>query len=461
MIISKEQIIAEMQDLINRIPNKYYADLLYDSMSLLTIKRSNSGSNTISRPKMRGFVFRIFNGKKYFEIAHPEIFHLKKQVERLLSKIEFFPNVELISHPKHQFDKELPMQRDFTDISIADKVQQMNGYFDLLKSSDDRVKNVFVYFQDSIQERIFYNTENSLLRQVLPRIGLQISTIVTAKGKVDSNKMTISGQGGWEVLDQLTSERLESFAQTSIEIAQATLPPSGILPVICDPSVSGILAHAIFGHGVQGDTIVQDRSYWKQFFNKSVASELVNISDALQSGVYGNYLFDDEGVLSQKTPMVENGILTHYLHSRMTATMLDMPKALRGNGRRQNFMHPIYPRNSNTFIEPGDQSLEEMIADIPHGLLVENGDYGMEEFDGSLQCNSKSGYLIENGELSKRVTGITLSGQARDFLLSITGVSKGPVDFVGLNSRKGLDEWVPVTYGGVHIKADKAFVSPG
>ncbi|MHA1675356.1 MAG: TldD/PmbA family protein, partial [Promethearchaeota archaeon] len=296
---------------------------------------------------------------------------------------------------------------------------------------------------------------------VLPRIGLQISTIVSAKGKVDSNKMTISGQGGWEVLDQLTSERLKSFAKSSIEIAQATLPPSGILPVICDPSVSGILAHAIFGHGVQGDAIVQDRSYWKQFFNKPVASELVNISDSLQSGVYGNYLFDDEGVLSQKTPMVENGILTHYLHSRITATLLDMPKALRGNGRRQNFMHPIYPRNSNTFIEPGDQSLEEMIADIPYGLLVENGDYGMEEFDGSLQCNSKSGYLIENGELSKRVSSIALSGQARDFLLSVNGVSKGPMDFVGINSRKGLDEWVPVTYGGVHIKVEKGFVSPG
>ncbi|MHA1610469.1 MAG: TldD/PmbA family protein [Promethearchaeota archaeon] len=461
MIISKEEIIAEMQSLINNIPDKYYADLLYDSMSLLTIKRSNSGTNTNIKPKMRGFVFRIFNGKKYFEIAHPEIYHLKKQVERLLSRIEFFPDIELIKHPKHQFDKELAMQRDFTEISIADKVQQINGYFDSLKSSNDLVKNVFVYFQDSIQERIFYNTENSLLRQVLPRIGLQISAIVVTKGKIDSNKMTVSGQGGWEVLDQLSPERLESFAQTSIEIAQATRAPSGILPVICDPSVSGILAHAIFGHGVQGDTIVQDRSYWKQFFNKPVASEIVNISDALQSGVYGNYYFDDEGVLSQKTPMVEVGKLTHYLHSRLSATLLNMPDALRGNGRRQNFMHPIYPRNSNTFFEPGDQSLEEMISDIQYGLLVENGDYGMEEFDGSLQCNSKSGFLIENGEVTKRVSGITLSGQARDFLLSISGVSKGPIDFIGLNSRKGLDEWVPVTYGGVYIKADKAFVSPG
>ncbi|MHA1672984.1 MAG: hypothetical protein ACTSYI_05100, partial [Promethearchaeota archaeon] len=199
MIISKEEIIAEIKSLINRIPSKYYADILYDSMSLLTIKHSNSGANTIARPKMRGFVFRIFNGKKFFEIAHPDIFHLKEQVELLLSKIEYINNIELISHPKHQFDKELPMKRDFTEISIADKVQQINSYFDLLKSSDDRVKNVFVNFQDSIQERIFYNTEDSLLRQVLPRIGLQISTIVSAKGKVDSNKMTISGQGGWEV----------------------------------------------------------------------------------------------------------------------------------------------------------------------------------------------------------------------------------------------------------------------
>lgn len=459
--MGKEEIIEEMQEIIHSVPDKYYSDILYDSMSVLTIKRSNSGANTNVKPKMRGFVFRIFNGKKYYEIAHPDIHRLKEQVTRLLSKIDYFKEIELVSYPKHNIDKELKMEKNFTEISIENKIARINQYFDTLKATDPKVKNVYINFQDSIQDRIFYNSENSLLRQILPRVGIQLSCVISANGIVDSNKFTVSGQGGWEILDQITPKRLEDFVASSIEIAQASLPPSGILPIICDPSVTGILAHGIFGHGVQGDTIVEDRSYWKQFYQHRVGSDLVNISDSLQSGVYGNYFFDDEGIPSQKTPIVENGMLTHFLHSRITATLLNMPDALRGNGRRQNFMHPIYPRNSNTYFEPGEFDLEEMIQSIKYGLLVENGDYGMEEFDGSIQCNSKSGYLIENGSITNRVKGIAISGQARDFFLSVDAVSKKSPEFVGLNSRKGLDEWVPVTYGGVHIKTEKAFVSPG
>lgn len=461
MILSKDEIMNNMEDIIHSVPPHYYADILYDSMAVFTIKRSKSGTTFNVKPKMRGFVFRIFNGKKYFEISHPDIIRLKLQVEELLPKLTSFSDIELVSYPKHSLDQELKMGKDFTEIPVQDKITQIDNYYQEITSQDSRIKNLFINFQDSIQERIFYNTEGSRLRQVLPRVGIQLMPVVKAEGKVDSNKMTISGQGGWEILDTLTPDLLHAFVIESIDITLAELPPSGILPVICDPSFSGMVAHTIFGHGVQADAIVSDRSYWKRFYNQQVASELVNISDSAQTGAYGNYIFDDEGVLSQKSPLVENGILTHYLHSRITASILNMPNSLYGNGRRQNFMHPIYPRNSNTYFEPGDYELEEMIRGISYGLLIENGDYGMEEFDGSVQGNSTSGFLIENGEIKKRVKGIALTGQARDFLMSIDAVSKGPVQFTGLNSRKGLDEWVPVTYGGVYVRAEHGFVSPG
>ncbi|MHA1777678.1 MAG: hypothetical protein DRO88_04865 [Promethearchaeia archaeon] len=461
MILTKDEIMKHMEDIIHSIPPHYYADILYDSMAILTIKRSKSGHTSNVKPKNRGFVFRIFNGKKYYEISHPDLLRLKIQVQQLIQRLTNFSDIELSSYPQHNLDQEVGMQKDFTEIPIQEKINQIDHYYQEITSQDSHIKNLSIYFQDSIQERIFYNTEGSCLRQVLPRVAMQFIPIVHAEGKVDSNKMTVSGQGGWEILDVLTPELLHKFVEESVDIARAQLPPSGIYPVICDPSFSGMLAHTIFGHGVQADTIVTERSYWKRYFNQQVASELVNISDSAQTGAYGNYIFDDEGVISQKSPLVENGILTHYLHSRITATILNMPNALYGNGRRQNFIHPIYPRNSNTYFEPGDFELEEMLQGISYGLLIENGDYGMEEFDGSVQCNSTSGFLIENGEITKRVKGIALTGQAREFLLSIDAISKGPVEFTGLNSRKGLDEWVPVTYGGVYIRAQHGFVSPG
>ena len=190
-------------------------------------------------------------------------------------------------------------------------------------------------------------------------------------------------------------------------------------------------------------------------------SEIVNIIDKPVDGVYGNYFFDDEGVLCQKTPILENGVLTHFLHSRITASLLEMREQLHGNGRRENFMHPIYPRNSNTFLEPGDYSFEEMISEMKCGILMSKGSFGMEDFDGSIHCNSKTGFLIENGEITTRVKGIAISGSAIDMFMAADAITKGPVDYFGLESRKGLNEIVPVTYGGVYLRTQKGFISPG
>ena len=311
--------------------------------------------------------------------------------------------------------------------------------------------------------RIFINTEGSLLRQKIPRTFLEIKPIVSIDNKTDYDTYSIGSEGGFEIFDQINDELLENLVKSSIELTTSPHPPSGKIPIILDPTIAGNIAHAVFGHSLQGDQIIRGRSYWERFYKKQVASDILNISDSpLVEGEYGSYLFDDEGVICKKTHLIEKGILKNYLNSRISASILKMEDNLFGNGRRQDYLHPIYPRNSNTFVEPGDYSKEEMIQEMEYGVLVSQSDFGMEDpIGGGIQTNSRSGFLIENGEISTRVKSIAISGNALDLLMSIDAVSKGPISRVSFESRKGREDIVPVSFGGVFVRAQNIFISPG
>ncbi|MHA1745271.1 MAG: TldD/PmbA family protein [Promethearchaeota archaeon] len=460
-----DQKIEIMQDLISLVPpSKFYADILYDSISSLSIKKNLGGEVVSGNLKTRGFVFRVFDGQYFHEIAAAasEIPLLADKVQALLDRIEYSSEIDLIPVPKHSLNQVVRPDNyiDFTKITLEEKQKKVAWCYDYLAKCP-KVINPAISYSDILLERIFVNTEGSVLRQKIPRSTLSIMPVVKVENKFDFDIFSFDGVIGFEMWKKITSEGLDSLVSSSIEIAQAPFPPSGVMPVILDPTISGSISHDVFGHGVQADQVIRGRSYWEKYFHKEVASEFVNISDdPLRPGLFGAYLFDDEGVLAQKTPIVENGVLTHYLHSRLTASKLHAE--LRGNGRRQDFLHPIYARNSNTFFEPGDYSLTEMIREMNHGVLIESTDFGMEDpIGGSLQCNSRSGYLIENGEKTTRVKGIALSGNARELLLHVDAVSNDICQFEGLNSRKGREDIVPVSFGGVFVRSQKAIIGPG
>ena len=463
MRLDKESMVEKMQEIINKVPPKFYADVLYDSLSSIYIQQSISGENLSVIPRNRGFVFRIFNGEQYFELSDFNLFNLEKRITKLLEKIEFIQKIDLISYPKHSMDKEIVMRNDFTLISLEEKHQKIMDLFSSMKKIDERVINPIITYKDSMLERIFINTEGSFLRQKIPRSFLEIKPVVSIDNKTDYDSFIISGECGYEIFDEIDNQIIENLVKSSIELTTAPHPPSGKMPVILDPTIAGNIAHAVFGHSLQADQIIRGRSIWERYFKKQVASEIVNISDsAVEEGAYGSYLFDDEGIISKKVALIKNGVLSNYLNSRETASILKLEASLYGNGRRQDFLHRIYPRNSNTFFEPGDYSKEEMIREMEYGVLISQSDFGMEDpIGGGIQTNSRSGFLIENGELTTRVKSIALSGNALDLLKSIDAISKGPVTSVSFESRKGREDLVPVSFGGVFVRTNNIFISPG
>ena len=228
----------------------------------------------------------------------------------------------------------------------------------------------------------------------------------------------------------------------------------GIYDVITDPSITGLIAHEAFGHGVEMDQFVKDRALAKEYVGKYVASPICNMRDGAASTLSAaSYFFDDDGVLAGDTQIIKDGILVTGISDLSSA--LELGTAPTGNGRRESSRRKAYARMTNTFIEPGDASLEEMIASIDHGFYVCECDNGMEDpKNWAIQCVAKYAIEIKDGKLTDNwFAPVILSGYVPDLLKSISMVSKN-CKIVGAGMcGKGYKEWVRVSDGGPNVKA--------
>ena len=236
-----------------------------------------------------------------------------------------------------------------------------------------------------------------------------------------------------------------------LTLAQPITP--GVYDVITDPSITGLIAHEAFGHGVEMDQFVKDRALAKEFVGKYVASPICNMRDGAASVVSAaSYFFDDDGVLAGDTQIIKDGILVTGISDLTSASQLGLPPT--GNGRRESTRRKAYARMTNTFFEKGTDKLEDMIASIKHGYMLFETDNGMEDpKNWAIQCVAQYGIEIVDGKLTDNyVSPVVISGYVPDLLKSISMVSD---DFkvVGAGScGKGYKEWVRVSDGGPALK---------
>ncbi|MFX0140261.1 MAG: TldD/PmbA family protein [Candidatus Hodarchaeota archaeon] len=459
----KEYTYDEILSLFEEIANSYkrtnqYFDILFDSFSMVYILKTSSVENVNVQAKKSGIVARTFDGT-WKEIALDDFSNIDKIKEKM-PKFQNMGNI-IEEYDGWELNKEVKMRINPEDISIDEKLNMVRDVYGVMERYDNRIVNPYIYHLESLTHRIFVNNEGCLLRQVIPRIRVLIKPIAKEGSNVDYDYEIIDGEVGLEIYDQIDNSFVESIAQSSIDLVKAQNAPSGKYPIIMDPGVAGIVAHESFGHGLEADQILRARSYLKDKRNKKVASEICNISDDASIEKHlGSYFFDDEGIKSSKNILVKNGILKDFIYDRRTASEFNtIPK---GNGRRESYAHPINVRMSNTFFEPGDYNLDEMISDIKYGCLLLHGFYGMEDpLGGGLQCSSKKGFLIENGEKTKILKSIAMSGHVLDLLNNIDAISNDKLVLHGGTCGKGSEDYVRVTTGGTYIRVKEALVSPG
>ena len=422
--------------------------------------RVNSSTSSIGNGQDTecGFVVKINDGGCFFEYAMDDIGQdvsaLAQEIRQSFAvsaalKQDSIADIHLEDQPLVQsFVRESDLN-DYSDAQLLEFCQKTQKE---LQSRDPHILNAMVALSTMEVSKLFVSA-NRELDQNYAFIGGILALVYQENDKV-VQVFDFDGSCCVSQVMENLPKKMDALVDRAHHLAFAKPIQPGVYDVITDPSITGLIAHEAFGHGVEMDQFVKDRALAKEYVGKYVASPIVNMRDGAASALsIASYFFDDDGVLAGDTQIIKDGILLTGISDLASASQLGTPPT--GNGRRQSSRRKAYTRMTNTFFEKGTDKLEDMIASIDHGYMLFETDNGMEDpKNWAIQCVAQYGIEIVDGKLTENyVSPVVMSGYVPDLLKSISMISDDfsicGAGFCG----KGYKEWVRVSDGGPALKA--------
>lgn len=309
------------------------------------------------------------------------------------------------------------------EVAVNTKMPYLQKLNDLVFSLDKRVHKVSASLSDSTSHIFFCNSEGVMYYDYRPMVTLGAQCIMEENGKIENSYASRAFRMGTEFLtDELISEVANEAVSKTAILFQAVKPKGGEMPVVMGAGGSGILLHEAIGHAFEADFNRKNTSIFSDQLNKKICNEHINVvDDGTIPFNRGSVNIDDEGVEGQKTYIVKEGVLTSYLHDRISAKHYGI--ASTGNGRRESFRQMPIPRMRATYMESGNVSEEDMISTVKKGIFADVFTNGQVQIGaGDFTFFVKSGYLIENGKLTQPIKDINIIGNGPKALADITMV---------------------------------------
>lgn len=322
------------------------------------------------------------------------------------------------------------------------------------KGNFKKITALNLIYADKIKHYKITNSEGAELEWDDVTTGLFAKAFAKQGSRIENFLESLRLHQGYELMDSA-----ESIVNNSFKIAESLLKAdyakAGNFPVICDPKLGGTFTHEAVGHACEADLVLQGASVLKDKLNVKIASEIVNIVDDGTLKTNGWIPFDDEGIETQRTVLVENGILKSFMHSRSTAKIMNAKPT--GNGRSQSPTYKTIPRMTTTVILPGKDKFEDMLSSIKYGYyLIDTYGGQVDTAKGEFLFSAKYGYEILNGELKKMVKFPSLTGNIIDILPKISMIARDLRFGAGTCGKDG--QGVPVGDGSPEFKIDSARV---
>lgn len=467
----------DIKDLFSNLVYKLSSKTDYSDVSILVEKSFGknyrvSKSGTIIKDNAfatNGAVIRLLSPKGLYEYSfndfskefiesipqkiHDKILHISNPSKNQSHPYKnYFHNVDCRNDNTICFNKSTSYYVNPENLSTEKITQILTGIHQNAMNYDDKIIDCVCIYQYLTIHKLYLSSTKDLQQNIMWSSGV-IQPLASDGEKTYHYYQSFSKLGGAELLDKMQSDLSES-CKNAIDLLGSTPPPSGTYDVICMPDVTGLIAHEAFGHGVEMDMFVKDRALAKNYIGTQIASPLVTMHDnASTCHQTATYFFDDEGTISNDTVIIDKGILKCGINDLLSAEILSVSPT--GNGRRESYERKAYTRMTNTYFEAGESKLEDMIASIDYGILLENGSSGMEDpKNWGIQCMVNIGREIKDGKLTGKIfSPICLSGYVPDLLKSISMVSTELKLSGSGYCGKGYKEWVKVSDGGAAIKA--------
>lgn len=309
------------------------------------------------------------------------------------------------------------------EIAVKEKMPFLQKLNDRIFAKDNRVHKVMASLGDTTSHIMFCNSEGQIYYDYRPMVTLAAVCIMEENDKIENSYAARSFRMGAEFLtDEIIDELAKEAVDKTAILFQAIKPKGGEMPVVMGAGGSGILLHEAIGHAFEADFNRKNTSIFSDQLGKKVCNEHINVvDDGTIPFNRGAVNIDDEGVDGQKTYIVKEGILTSYLHDRISAKHYGIPST--GNGRRESFRQMPIPRMRATYMEAGNVSEEEMISTIKNGIYAATFTNGQVQIGaGDFTFFVKDGYLIEDGKLTQPIKDINIIGNGPKALADITMV---------------------------------------
>ncbi|HQG55004.1 MAG TPA: TldD/PmbA family protein [Thermoleophilia bacterium] len=336
-------------------------------------------------------------------------------------------------------------------VDVARKAALVHAADDEARAAGAEVAQVVAGYADVRQEVLIANSLGDVVRDARTRTRLSVQVVARRDGIIQTGHETLGASAGFEVMDEAAVLAVaRAAAGKAIVMLDARPAPMGTMPVVLANGFGGTLFHEACGHGLEADAVAKGASVYAGKMGEMVAAAIVNaFDDGTVPNGWGSQAFDDEGVPTQRTQLIEDGRLTGYLYDRLRARQLGAAPS--GNGRRQTFCHVPIPRMTTTSIAPGDATSEEVIAATSRGFYAKSLAGGqVEPASGAFVFGVAEGYLIEGGHVTSPLRGATLVGNGIDVLKSIDMIADDYEEKSGICGKDG--QAIPVGTGQATLR---------
>lgn len=319
-----------------------------------------------------------------------------------------------------------PGLADIAGRTLEEKIGLASSLEARVRGASSAIRSANCTYSEIFEEKAIVTTDGAAASFRLVRPELRVSAVAEKDGQLSTGNEAVGATGGWDCLfrgntGEVLAERAAKVAQDLLSAGHAD---GGRATVILAPSIVGLLVHEAIGHTVEAD-FVQAGSVAAGKIGKRVASDLVTLCDSGASehyiGAGGTIPVDDEGVVAGRTTIIKDGILVSYLHNRETAARYGV--APTGSARAWEYADQPLIRMRNTYLEPGNRDLDEIIADTKDGYLLDGARNGQADATGEFMFGVQEAWRIRDGKRTELLRGVTLSGIAFDVLESVDAVS--------------------------------------
>jgi TldD protein len=445
----------------------YVSVLSTDSTGMLYSVRKRAISARQSNWCERGSVIRAFDGRSYLEYSFNELDQDSlSDIESLADTIREhlrgssavgeelpFGNPEIPSISEQPLNKTWQGEVGvlFEEVPVEKTIGRLSQLKDRAFELSEHLVEIEVRFEHMRVSKLFISGRRELEQSYIWAQGYLIP-VLRRDETIRQMFASYSGLKGIELIDEMETG-LEETMKIGAQLLDAERIEPGEYEVILSPKIAGLLAHESFGHGVEMDMFVKERAKAAEYLGKAVASPMVSLRDGARAAEQtGSYWFDDEGVLGGDTLVIQDGIFRTGISDLLSAMRLGTSPT--GNGKRESFERKTYARMTNTFFTAGTDSLEEMIASMKYGYLLEQFLSGMEDpKNWGIQGQILYAREIRDGKLTgKLVSPLFMFGYVPEVLSSVSMVSGEIQQFGSGMCGKGHKEYVKNSAGGPYIK---------